>query len=73
MGRLFELFKLWFARLLKGGYATEPQDVSKARTYYRKDLKAAQDLTRYARAFAFEGKDAAFYTDRNGNKKTLEW
>ena len=37
------------------------------------DLKAAQDLTRYVRAFTFESKPPAFYRDRDGNAHELRW
>jgi methionyl-tRNA formyltransferase len=76
MDRLFDMFRSWFVILLVIGPDRNtpiPQDNSKACTYYRKDLKAQQDLTRFVRAFTFEGKEPAFYTDRNGNKVELRW
>lgn len=73
MGAIYELFTGWFARLVAGLYTAEPQDESKAKLYYRRDLERQRDLTRFARAFAFEGKPGAFYTDRHGRRHELRW
>lgn len=73
MDAIYEKFKQWFVYLVTGKipYESKPQDGG--HTYYRKDLRAAQDLTRFVRAFTFEGKEPAYYTDRNGNKVELRW
>lgn len=70
---MFEQFKLFLPRLARGEVGGTPQDESKARLYYRRDLEAARDLTRFARAFAFEGKPAAFWTDRDGARHEVRW
>lgn len=73
MEAMAELFKVYFHRILHGDYLSTPQDESKARTYYRKDLKKAQDLTRFVRAFDFEGKDPAYYTTKSGSIREVIW
>jgi methionyl-tRNA formyltransferase len=69
---IFGLFREYFPRLLSGDYEATPQRGA-ARTYYRRDLRAAMDLTRFVRAFTFEGKEPAYYTDRNGDRVELRW
>jgi methionyl-tRNA formyltransferase len=73
MAKLFEMFQANFHAILKGDYEAKPQEQSKARTYYRKDLKAAQDLTRAVRAFSFGGKEPAYYLDSKGQRVELRW
>ncbi len=68
---IFEMFRRWFIKLITLDYVATPQDHSKAKLYLRKDLYKAIDLTRFARAFEFAGKEQAFYLDRNGNKVHL--
>ena len=70
---IFEMFKDWFVRLIALDYTATPQDHSKARLYSRKDLQEAKDLTRFVRAFTFEGKENAFYVNSKGEKKILEY
>lgn len=69
---IMRLFKKWFKRLLLQDYVSIPQ-TEKGTIYYRKDLLRAKDLTRYARAFTFKGKDNCFYRDRNGQKIELKY
>ena len=72
MDAIYGMFQEWFWTIIKGGLVSgKPQEGG--HTYYRKDLRAAQDLTRFVRAFTFEGKEPAYYTDRNGNKIELRW
>ena len=73
MDTIYELFKKWFEFLLRDDCKGVVQSNVNAHTYYRKDLKAAQDLTRYVRAFTFGGKDKAFYTNSKGQRIELEW
>lgn len=73
MEAIYGLFKEWFVDLLSEHYVGTPQDPAQAHTYYRKDLRAAMDLTRYVRAFTFEGKEPAFYTDRDGVRHEVRW
>ncbi len=70
---MFELFKFYFVKIVTGDYESHPQDTSCATIYYRHQLKLAQNLTKYVRAFTFEGKDNAFYYDRKGKKHYLKY
>lgn len=72
---MFEMFQRWWPKLIDGSRDADavPQDQSKSHTYYRKDLEKARDLTRFVRAFTFEGKEPAFYTDHEGNKMEVRW
>lgn len=73
MQAIYGLFRVHWPALLDGSAAGEPQDPGKARLYYRKDLRGQRDLTRFVRAFSFEGKEPAFYTDRNGVRHEVRW
>ena len=73
MDGIYNLFQRWFRLLLKGAYRAQSQRSDVARTYYRKTLREQMDLTRYARAFHFDGKEQAFWRDRNGVKHYLTW
>lgn len=70
---IFPMFQDWFVRLATLDYEATPQDHSKAKLYLRKDLQAAMDLTRFARAFEFPGKDQAYYYNKSGNKIHLAY
>lgn len=50
---------------------SNPQEEGKI--YYRKDLEKAKDLTKYVRAFTFEGKDNCYYYNSRGGKIELIW
>lgn len=67
------MFRRHFDSLLHGTYETMPQDESQARLYYRKDLDRAKDLTRFARAFHFTGKEQAYYFNAKGEKIYLKY
>ena len=71
MDTIAVLFQEQFAKLLKGDYTATPQE--NGRTYYRKDLRAAMDLTRFVRAFTFEGKPTAFYVNKDGDNVGVTW
>ncbi len=74
MDTLYTMFTDYFGLILnQRELYPAMQDSDKAHTYYRKDLKAVQDLTRYVRAFTFGGKDKAFYTNSKGQRIELEW
>lgn len=73
MDMLFKMFTAWFHRLIRGEYTISPQDESNARTYYRKDLRKAADLTRFVRALHFPGKEGAYYVNSKGVRVDLEW
>jgi len=70
---IFEMFKDWFLKLIHLSYSAVPQDHSRAKLYLRKDLEQAKDITRFAKAFEFHGKEQAFYFDGNGNKIYLKY
>ena len=69
------MFQSWLPSLVTDctGIEGRPQGTDGARTYYRKALGEQRDLTRFARAFHFEGKEQAFWRDRNGVKHHLTW
>jgi methionyl-tRNA formyltransferase len=68
---IFEMFKDWFMKLLLGKYRTFGQSNHGVRTYYRKDLEKAKDLTHIVKAFTFPGKENAFYFNKKGEKIPL--
>lgn len=71
---MFLMFQEYFGDLLEGNYfRLYPQERSAGKTYYRRDLKEALDLTRFVRAFTFEGKPGAYYTNSQGEKIELRW
>ncbi len=71
MNVLFEMFKLRLPSLLEGNYYTLSNVGGKI--YYRKQLEEAKDLTRYIRAFSFQGKEPAYWIDSKGNKREIKW
>lgn len=60
------MFLKWLAALLIGKYETVDQ--VEGRIYYRRDLEKVKDLTRFIRAFTFEGKESAYYINAKGEK-----
>lgn len=54
------MFERWYGRLVTG---TEHGHMPNkpGHIYYRKDLEAAKDLSRYVRAFTFPGKESCYY------------
>lgn len=65
---ILQMFKRWLDHLVKKEY--KPIQQESGRIYYRKDLEKAKDLTRFVRAFTFEGKERAFYINQ-GTKNYL--
>jgi len=63
------LFQQFFYKLITGDYTAHKQ--SKGHTYYRKDLYKAMDLTKYVRAFTFEGKQPCYFYNTNNNPRYL--
>ena len=49
------------------------QDESFAALYYRKDLSAIKDLSKYIRGLTFKDKESAYYVDNQGNKKYIHF
>lgn len=70
---IVSMFQQWFNRLLIGDYPTRPNSTHLGHLYLRKDLEAARDLTRYARAFTFSGKPQAYYTNDEGATIPLDY
>lgn len=66
--KIESMFRAWLPRLIDGAYESSPQNEAEASLYLRSDLERAKDLTRYARAFTFKGKDRAHYTTHDGLK-----
>jgi methionyl-tRNA formyltransferase len=75
MDAIYKQFADWFVHLACNDerMPRTPQDPAQARIYYRKDLKKQQDLTRFVRAFSFEGKESAYYINRAGERVELRW
>ena len=67
----FRLFQSYLGRLLLGDYEALPQQVTPFR-YTRKMLEEAKDVTRFYKAFSFNGKEKAYYINHNGEKNYLE-
>ena len=68
---LFAMFKHWIHDIVRGKYESIPQGEGK--TYYRKDLDNAKDLTKYVRAFSYQGKEPAYYYDSKNRKHELHY
>ena len=67
----YNLFVPNYHRLLSGEYTTWPNEGGK--TYYRKDLEEAKDISHIIKAFTFEGKDTVYWIDSQGEKHYIEW
>ena len=68
-----QMFKDWFKKIITGDYKVFKQDKKKSHIYYRKDLDKVKDLTNYVRALTFPGKESAYYYNKNGEKKYIEY
>lgn len=68
---IFKMFKDWFKDLLNDNYTSVPQNKNRGRTYFRKDLQRQKNLTKFVKAFCFEGKDPAFFVNEAGKKIIL--
>ena len=68
---LFKMFKEWLPKLITGDYKSFAQD--NGRLYSRDALREAKNLTRFARAFHFEGKEQAYYFNKAGRKIYLKY
>lgn len=68
---ILDMFSYWIDRLVLGNCPATTQEGG--RIYYRKDLEKAKDLTRFVRAFTFEGKDNAYYVNNKGEKIELKY
>tara|TARA_R100000005_G_C4997429_1_gene204144 strand:- start:329 stop:931 length:603 start_codon:yes stop_codon:yes gene_type:complete len=70
---ILEMFQDWYNNLLNGKFSLKPQDVKNQKLYLEKDLQKEKDLTRYARAFHFKGKESAYYYNSIGEKIYLKY
>lgn len=70
---IFKMFKDWYNDLLNNNYEAEPQNKNVGRNYRLKDLQAAKNLTRYAKAFHFPNKESAFYYNDKSQKIYLNY
>ena len=70
---IYNMFKEWFVDLLNENFISTPQTNTNNVTYKRKDIQSAMDLTKFVKAFYFPGKPAAYYFDRNGEKKHIDF
>ena len=59
--------------MLNENFISTPQTNTNNVMYKRKDLQSAMDLTKFVKAFYFPGKPAAYYFDRNGEKKHIDF
>jgi methionyl-tRNA formyltransferase len=71
---ILRMFKDWYCDLMEEKYIAVPQRNSKLyKTYYRKDLEKAKDLTRFAKAFYFPKKESAYYINQKSEKIYLDY
>ncbi len=71
MDLLFDMFKKNFHKILSGQYRTRSNEGGNI--YFRKDLEDAKDITHIIKAFTFSGKESAYYYNKNGDKKYIEY
>lgn len=70
---MFAMFLEWFELLCTRDLTSMYEPNEGGHLYLRKDLEAARDLTRYARAFTFSGKPNAFYITKDGLRVELPY
>lgn len=68
---ILSMFSEWLPKLINGEYDSHEQE--SGRIYYRKDLDKVKDLTRFIKAFTFEGKEDAYYYDSKGDKIYIKY
>lgn len=69
---IFSMFQKWLPAMLQG-LADGLQPNLGGHVYLRKDLEKVKDLTKYVRAFTFEGKENAYYYNDKGEKIHLKY
>lgn len=69
----YELFKDWLIRIIDGDFIAKKQSELDAHLYRRSELKDAKNLTKFARAFTFQGKESAFYFTKSGKKIYIQY
>jgi methionyl-tRNA formyltransferase len=70
---VFEAFKRQYVLLITNRHKKPHKQAMIGRNYKRSDLKEAKDLTRFIRAFTFEGKESAYYFNLKGEKIYLKY
>ena len=70
---IYKMFKDWLLDILNENYFAVPQKSKTGKTYYSKDLQKVKNLTKYARAFTFPGKESAYYYNENMEKIFLKY
>jgi methionyl-tRNA formyltransferase len=71
---IYEMFQIWFNKLLTLNFTCVPQEINENDVvYYKKDLRSAKNLTKFIRAFYFPNKEAAYYITSNGEKKYINF
>tara|TARA_B100001094_G_C18151353_1_gene783850 strand:+ start:1008 stop:1604 length:597 start_codon:yes stop_codon:yes gene_type:complete len=70
---VFKMFRDWFADILNGNYESVSQNINIGVTYKRKDLQKAKNMTKFIRAFHFDGKEPAFYYNKDKDKVYIKY
>ncbi len=69
----YKIFKENIVNLVCENYKSTPQSEHGVRLFKRSDIESVKDLTRFIRAFDFDGKEPAYYLNRNGDKIFLRY
>ena len=70
---IHKMFKDWYHDLLNNNYNAVPQKKNVGVNYRSKDLQRAKNLTRYAKAFHFPGKEGAYFYNDKSEKIYIEY
>jgi methionyl-tRNA formyltransferase len=70
---IYKMFKDWYFDLLSDNFIAVPQKLKDGKVYKKSDLQKAKNLTKFAKAFYFPGKESAFYFNNNSEKIFLEY
>jgi len=70
---MFRMFTDWLTVLVDGDLTSYEQEESYSGIYYRKELEREKNLTRYIRAFTFDGKESAYFIDSTGEKVYIHY
>lgn len=70
---MFNMFRFWLPRLIRGDYVSVPQTEAYSGVYYRKELEREKDITRRVRAFSFAGKEPCFFVNSRGEKVYINY
>ena len=70
---IYKMFKDWYIDLLNNNFTAAPQRQAEGSTYKKIDLQKAKNLTRFAKAFHFPGKEPAYYFNNKREKIFLNY